>query len=119
LLYNRYRSKPGVTYSVYTDFESDENGEYTYFVGEAVDSLNDQDLSPFKCITIPKCQYQKFTTEAGKMPDIVISAWQKIWSMNESDFEGKRKYMADFDIYDEKAVDPNHSIVDIYIGIEK
>lgn len=115
----QHRAKPGVTYSVYTNFESDENGDYTYFVGESVESLDDQDLTQFESMTIAKSEYQKFTTEAGKMPDVVISAWQKIWSMNENDFEGKRKYIADFEIYDEKAVDPNNSIVDIYIGIEK
>lgn len=32
-------SNPGVTYAIYTDFESDENCDYTYFIGEAVDSI--------------------------------------------------------------------------------
>jgi predicted transcriptional regulator YdeE len=27
------RTNSGVTYCVYTDFESDEHGEYTYFIG--------------------------------------------------------------------------------------
>ena len=112
------RKKPGVTYSIYTDFDSNENGEYTYFIGEEVDSFADQDLSKFKTLTIPASAYQKFTTPSGKMPDIVIGAWQQIWQMEPSDFEGKRTYIADFEIYDQRAVDPNNSEVDIYIGIE-
>ncbi|ABS78529.1 AraC family transcriptional regulator (plasmid) [Coxiella burnetii] len=114
----QHRSKPGVTYAVYTDFESDEQGDYTYFIGEAVDSLEDQDLEKFKTITIPASNYQKFTTEPGKMPDVVISAWQAIWAMKESDFGGKRKYIADFEVYDERSADPNNTVIDIYIGIE-
>lgn len=114
----KHRSQPGVTYSVYTDYESDEHGDYTYFIGEVVDSLSDQDFSQLKTITIPASVYQKFTTAPGKMPEVVISAWQKIWSMNESDFGGKRQYIADFEVYNERAADPNNTVIDIYIGIE-
>jgi predicted transcriptional regulator YdeE len=112
------RTNPGVTYAVYTEYESDEHGDYTYFIGEIVDSTENQDLSHFKILTIPQSHYQKFTTAPGKMPDIVISAWQKIWTMNKNDFSGKRKYIADFEIYDQRASNPSNSIVDIYIGIE-
>lgn len=114
----QHRSKPGVTYAVYTDFESDEHGDYTYFIGEAVDSLQDQDFEKFKTITIPASDYTKFTTASGKMPEVVISAWQDIWAMTEDDFGGKRKYIADFEVYDTRAVDPNNTVIDIYIGIE-
>ena len=58
----QHRAKPGVSYSVYTDFESDETGDYTYFVGEVVNSLDDQDLDSFQTITMPVSDYQKFTT---------------------------------------------------------
>lgn len=114
----QHRASPGVTYAVYTDFESDENGDYTYFIGEVVKSLDGQDFTQFKTITIPESYYQKFTTEAGAMPGVVISAWQNIWTMNENDFGGKRKYIADFEVYDERAADPNNTVIDIYIGIE-
>jgi predicted transcriptional regulator YdeE len=113
----QHRTNPGVTYSIYTDYESDENGDYTYFIGEVVDTTENQDLSQFKTITIPQSDYQKFTTDAGKMPDVVISAWQKIWGMNQNDFAGGRKYIADFEVYDQRAIDPNNTVVDIYIGI--
>lgn len=113
----QHRAKPGVTYAVYTDFESDENGEYTYFIGEAVESLEGQDLSQFKTMKIPTSDYQRFTTDSGQMPEIIIAAWQAIWTMNENDFGGKRRYLADFEIYDERAADPNNAVVDIYIGI--
>jgi hypothetical protein len=44
------RINPGMTYSIYTKFESD---EYTYFIGEEVKSLDKQDLSKFKSLIIP------------------------------------------------------------------
>jgi predicted transcriptional regulator YdeE len=111
------RINPGITYSVYTEYESDEHGEYTYFIGEEVKSLDNQDQSIFKSLIIPASTYQKFTTEPGNIPDIVIAAWQKIWQMKEKDFEGKRKYIADFEIYDQRASNPSNAIVDIYIGV--
>lgn len=103
---------------MYTEFESDEHGEYTYFIGEAVDSIQNQDLSQFRTLTIPASDYQKFTTAPGKMPEIVILSWQEIWKMNEKDFGGKRKYLADFEVYDQRAIDPSRSVIDIYIGIK-
>lgn len=32
-------------------------------------------------------------------------------------FGGKRKYIADFEIYDQRAADPNNAVIDIYIGM--
>ncbi len=114
----KHRTNPGVTYCVYTDFESDENGEYTYFIGEEIDSFDTQDTNSFSILTIQPSFYQKFTTEPGQMPKVVINAWQNIWKMDENDFQGKRTYLADFEIYDQRAANPNKAIVDIYIGIK-
>jgi len=110
--------EPCVTYSVYTEFESDENGEYTHFIGGVAKPLDNQDLSTFKKLIVPASQYQKFITDSGQMPNIVIEAWQNIWQMKVQDFLGKRAYVADFEVYDHRASDPNNAIVDIYIGIE-
>ena len=113
------RIAPGVTYSVYTEFESDEHGEYTYFIGESVSSLKNQDQTKFKSLIIPASHYQRFTTEPGKMPEVVIQAWQNIWQMAAKDFGGKRTYIADFELYDDRAANPDKTIVDIYIGINQ
>ncbi len=112
-----HRTNPGVTYCAYTDYEADEKGEYTYFVGEAVDSLEGQDLNKFSVITAPSGYYQKFTTSKGKMPDVVITAWEAIWNMTPQELEGKRSYGTDFEVYDHRASDPKNTEVDIYIGV--
>ncbi len=112
---NRINSR--MMYAVYTEYESDEHGEYTYFIGEAVASLEEQDLSRFKPLIIPPSTYQKFAPTPGKMPDIVINAWQDIWVMNETDLEGRKTYIADFEIYDNQPKNPDKMAVDIYVGI--
>ena len=114
----KHRVTPGTTYSIYTEYESDEHGEYTYFIGEVVESFEGQDLSQFETLTIPASDYQKFTTNEAPIPDVVISAWQQIWKMREEDFGGRRKYIADFEVYDERSLNPSAAVLDIYIGID-
>jgi predicted transcriptional regulator YdeE len=111
------RKNPDVTLSVYTEYDSDEHGDYTYFVGEEVSSFENMP-SGFQQLIIPSAKYQKFTTSAGKMPKVVINAWQQIWKMSSDDFEGKRAYQTDFEIYDQRASDPSNTIVDTYVGIK-
>lgn len=111
------RQNPGVTLSIYTEYDSNEHGDYTYFIGEEVSSFDDVSADLQK-LTIPAAKYQKFTTLPGKMPEVVIHAWQKIWGMTEKDFGGERAYVADFEIYDQRASDPANASLDIYIGIK-
>jgi predicted transcriptional regulator YdeE len=109
-----HRINPGVMLCAYMDYESDENGEYTYFVGEEVEEFT---KSSYIEVIIPKQKYCKFTTDNGQIPKIVIDSWIKIWQMSEKDFGGKRTYIADFEIYDQRASDMNNAALDIYIGI--
>lgn len=111
------RKNPGVTLSVYTAYDSNEHGDYTYFIGEEVGSFKSVPAELQK-LTISAANYQKFTTEAGKMPEVVISAWQKIWKMSPDDLDGVRAYQADFEVYDQRASDPANTSLDIFIGIK-
>lgn len=95
------RKNPGKVFSVYTNYESDENGEYTYFLGEEVTSFEDVEEN-FETLTIPSQTYTKFTSNPGPMPAVVIDMWQDIWKMNVSELGGQRAYIADFEVYDEK-----------------
>lgn len=111
------RKNLGVTLSVYTEYESNEHGDYTYFVGEEVNSFENIPTG-FQKLTIPAGKYVKFTTPAGKIPEVVINAWRKIWSMSTDDFGGERAYIADFEVYDHRASDPMNASLDVYIGIK-
>lgn len=110
------RKTPGVTYSVYTEYASNEHGDYTYFLGEEVSSF-DNIPAGMQQLTIPASKYQKFTTQPGQMPSVVIQAWQHIWEMTPADLNGERAYIADFEVYDERASDLSKAVVDIYIGV--
>lgn len=111
------KKNPGTTYCVYTDYESNEHGYYTYFIGEEVSSFDDVHAD-LKTLTIPAQDYIKFTTVPGVMPGVCIDAWKKIWQMNAEDLGGKRAFIADFEVYDKRAIDPQSTTLDIFIGIE-
>lgn len=111
-----HRSNPCETYGVYLEYDSNEHGAYTYFIGEAVDSLEGQDLSTLHTITIDSGAYMTFTTDRGSIPEIIISGWKNIWAMDEQDLGGKRKYITDFEIYP-KDMNLTDARIDIHIGI--
>jgi predicted transcriptional regulator YdeE len=111
-----HRKNPGTTYCIYTNYESDFTGDYTYFIGEEVTSFKDAG-SEFETLSIPSQNYAKFTNGPEKMPDVCISAWQQIWAMSPSDLGEVRNYIADFEVYDERSRDLQNVTLDIYIGI--
>ncbi len=113
----KHRKNPGITFCVYTDYESDFTGDYTYFIGEEVmrfDIIGED----FKNLTIPAQRYAKLTNSPGPMPKVVIEMWQDIWNMQPSDLGGLRSYIGDFEVYDERSHDPQNAIVDIYVGLK-
>ena len=112
------RKNPGRVFAAYTQYETDEHGEYTYFLGEEVSDFNNVPHG-FQTLTIPAHTYTKFTSNSGKMPNVCIDMWQNIWNMNSADFGGQRAYIADFEIYDERSIDPQNAVLDIYIGIKQ
>jgi predicted transcriptional regulator YdeE len=112
------RKNPGTTFCIYTNYESDFSGDYTYFIGEEVSSFEEVGEG-FETLTIPMQNYVKFTSQPGPMPSVCINMWQNIWKMSSSDLGGDRNYVADFEVYDERSVDHNNVTLDIYIGIRK
>ena len=110
------RANPGVTYCSYTNYENNETEEYTYFIGEEVDSFENIEKG-FATLTIPFQTYMKFTVGPGIMPNVCMNAWKEIWQMEEEDFSGKRAYIADFEVYDKRAIDSQNTILDLYIDI--
>ena len=109
------RANPNTTYCVYTEYESDFNGEYTYFVGQQVTSFDDLPEG-FVALTIPTQNYTKFTNGPGPMPAVCIDVWKQVWA--DSELDSRRNYIADFEIYDERASDHSKVVLDIYIGIK-
>lgn len=111
------RANPGVTFCIYTDYESDHHGDYIFMIGEEVKDFENLPDGA-RALTLPSAKYQKFTTEIGKMPEVLISAWQRIWQMPEKELGGKRAYTIDFEVHDERVHDQNHASIDIYIALK-
>jgi CubicO group peptidase (beta-lactamase class C family)/predicted transcriptional regulator YdeE len=103
--------------AVYTDYASDHNGEYTFLLGARVTS--DADLpAGMVAKKIPGGKFAVFTTEKGPAPKVVPGAWMKINSLPQSAVGGDRTYRADFEVYDERAKDPQNLQADLYVGIK-
>jgi predicted transcriptional regulator YdeE len=111
------RVHPGTTLCIYTDYESNYQGDYTYFIGEEVNSFESVPAG-LESLTIPAQKYTKFTNGPGSMPDVVRKPWQQIWQMTPDELGGDRSYVADFEVYDERARDHQNIVLDIYIGIQ-
>ena len=97
-------------YCMYTEYENDFNGLYTTIIGCKVTSLEDIP-SGFIGKAIPTTKYLVYTS-VGKLPESVGKTWGEIW---QSDIN--RSYVADFDVYGQKSVDPENAEVETYISI--
>ena len=103
--------------AVYTDYASDHNGEYTYVLGARVTS--DAEVpTGMVAKKIPAQKFAVFTSDKGPAPKVVPQLWMKINSLPKTAVGADRQYKADFEVYDERATNPENLQVDIYIGIK-
>ena len=102
--------------AVYTDYAADKDGEYTFLLGARVNSEAD---APEGMVAkkIPAGKYAVFTTEKGPGPKVVPEAWMHINSLPPSAAGGDRVYRADFEVYDQRAADPQNLQADVYVGV--
>jgi len=49
---------------------------------------------------------------------VVPETWSRIWAVPKSAPGGNRAYQADFEVYDQRAADPQNAQVHIYVGIK-
>ncbi|MBZ5683937.1 MAG: serine hydrolase [Acidobacteriia bacterium] len=103
--------------AVYTDYASDHNGEYNYLLGARVTS--DAEVPEgMVAKKIPGGKFAVFTSDKGPAPQVVPATWMKINSLPQNAVGGDRLYRADYEIYDERARDPQNLQVDVYVGIK-
>jgi len=102
--------------AVYTDYASDNKGEYTYVLGARVNSIK-QVPPGMVAKKIPAGQYAIFTSEKGRVEEVVPRIWEKINSLPKSAPGGDRAYKADYEIYDGRAANPKRAQVDVHVGI--
>jgi len=102
--------------AVYTDYESDHNGAYTFVLGAKVSTA---ESVPFGMVEkkVPPGKYAVFTSERGPAAKVIPETWVHINSLPKSAPGGDRTYQADFELYGPSAADPQNAQVDVYIGI--
>lgn len=98
-------------YCVYTEYEKDHTKPYTTILGCKVSNLNTIP-NGMKGKNIETGNYSKHIAKGNIGQGIVFEAWTKIWN---SDI--KRMYTADFEVYGEKAQNPENAEVDIFIAV--
>lgn len=99
-------------YAVYHSYESDVNGEYSLTVGLKV-KLGTIVPAGLSSVQVPEQKYLKVTTDQGPMPGTVIEGWKYVWQQKDL----SRAYSADFEVYDDRCLDPESAQIDIYIAI--
>ena len=97
-------------YCIYTDYESDFNAPYTTIIGCKVSSV--EHIPPGMVVKIiPGSKYQVYKS-TGKLSECLTKTWVKIW---ESEID--RRYLADFDIYGEKGLDPENAEIETFVSV--
>lgn len=80
-------------YAVYSNYESDHNGDYDYLIGKAVNS--DDGVPPGKVhLRIPSQRYAVVTAR-GEMPGALVECWMLIWKAGLP-----RAFATDFEVHD-------------------
>jgi len=99
-------------YSLYTDYEGDHSKPYTAILGCKVRDLNSV---PEGMIgkTVSGGDYHKTTAKGDLTKGLIVNEWQTIWKQN-----WDRAYTADFEVFGEKAQNPNDAEVDFLVAVK-
>ncbi|MFS4447659.1 GyrI-like domain-containing protein [Maribacter sp. 2307UL18-2] len=97
---------------IYTNYEEDHTKPYDTLLGCRVASL---DNIPVGMVgrTFEPSQYAQSMAKGNLTQGIVYQSWVDIWNQDLD-----RTFRADFEVYGEKAQDPTHAEVDIFVGIK-
>ncbi len=105
------------TLALYTDYESDANGAYTFVIGVEVKSVS-KIPAGMVAVKVPAAKYAVFTSARGPVEKVVPETWGRIWGLSDAALGGKRAYKTDFELYDRRAADPQNALVEVYVGIK-
>jgi len=103
--------------AVVTDYASDKDGEYTHMIGARVTSTADVP-SGMVAKKVPAGKYAIFTSEKGPVAQVVVGTWKTIWAQPKTAPGGDRAYKADYEVYDERAMDPQNAQMDVHVEIK-
>lgn len=105
-------------YAVYTNYASDYNGAYDFIIGMKVSDISD--VPPgMVAKKIPSGRFAIITSAKGPVEQVVPQAWQRVYSLDAGkQLAGTRAYGGDFEMYDQRSLNPQDAQVDLYIGLK-
>jgi len=98
-------------YAVYTEYEEDYLKPYTTILGCKVENTETVPEGMVR-MSFKRGNYKEFIAKGDLTKNAVYDAWNSIWQQNLN-----RNYIADFEVYGEKAINPKNGEVPIYVGI--
>jgi predicted transcriptional regulator YdeE len=102
--------------AIYTDYETDHTGHYTYLLGVPVASI--EHLPPGLTLKhVPAGRYAVLHSNRGVIKQVVPELWQRIWAMSPSQLGGHRTFQVDYEIYDQRAADPDNAQIEVHVGL--
>jgi predicted transcriptional regulator YdeE len=101
---------------VYSNYASDEKGDYDYLLGARVTSVEHLPAG-MSWRKVEPATYAIFLTEKGPMPGVLQAEWARIWQMTPADLGATRAFITDYEIYDQRSANPQAAQVEIHIGL--
>lgn len=101
---------------VYTNYASEQSGEYTYVLGVRVSSV-DKVPDGMMAVNVPAGKYAVVESDQGALPDVLPKVWQRIHIMPATEMGGQRAFKADFEVYPE-GFDWQNAQIPIYVGLK-
>jgi predicted transcriptional regulator YdeE len=94
--------------AVYSNYESDKDGEYDYLLGRKV---VDDETAPREMAyrVVPAGTYLHLGFQGSISPESVVGLWRQVWEAEQTGAI-KRAYDADFEVYGENGFD-------LYVGL--
>lgn len=108
--------EPDALIVVYSNYESDENGEYDYLLGARVSSIRNLPAG-MVYREVSAGRYAVFTTSPGPVMEVVPKEWKRIWKTSPKEMGGRRAFITDYEVYDRRSADPSRAQVEIHIGV--
>lgn len=103
--------------AVYTDYESNQTGDYTFLLGKRASDLRDLPAG-LTGRYVPEGRYAVLVSEEGPVAQVVPRLWQRVWSLSPIALGGRRAFAADYEIYDQRAKNPQNAQVELHLGIQ-
>ena len=102
---------------VYSQYASDEKGEFNYLLGARVSSVDHLPSGVTYRKLVPGT-YAVFVTNQGPLIEVLQKEWQKIWAMPPEQMGGQRAFLTDYEIYDQRSANQQQAQVEIHIGLK-